>query len=76
MHTFTAWIDKRGSNEDRHHNRLHVCVIGRCQHLRLFDLDTKRCKCIVRVIRRRKPLYLSVRMGPKYLPIIRIGRKI
>lgn len=78
FYTFRAWIDERGSNEDKAHER--YCAyspahVRHCKHQHLWDLNESRhCRNILRVIRRRRPFYLHVSIGPRYWSIARIGR--
>jgi hypothetical protein len=65
MYAFRAWIDERGSNVDRlprHH-----------RHLKLWDLNRKDGRNVVRTIRRRRPLYVAVFLGANYRRL-HIGR--
>ena len=64
FHSFRAWIDTRGSNTDRRHERGCVAKGYTCTHLRLWDLSGNRTgHNIVRVIRRRRPLAFAVAVG-------------
>ena len=74
MHTFRAWIDEEGGNEDYEHAKCED-PWSPCDHLRLVDLDTDNCRCIVRIVWRRRPLYFSLRVGPRYWQVLRVGRK-
>ena len=64
FYSFRAWIDTHGSNEDRYHEK--DCLVRRhiCTHLRLWDLNwSKDSGNIIRVVRRRRPLAFSIRVG-------------
>lgn len=86
-YSFRAWIDDYyGQNDDRGHERHCICHsprthtyyegVHRCNHLRLWDLNTmRRCRNLIRVVRRRRPFYLRVVVGPRYRTVLRIGRK-
>ena len=83
MKTFRAWIDERGSNEDRHHA---ICRIAkpdvrrrRCQHFRLVDLETNDYRIMVRAIRRWHPFYFSFAVfgrPHRGTVLLRIGRRL
>ena len=64
FYSFRAWVDERGSNEDRRHV-LHCEALGRfCPHRRLWDLNwNKDSGNIVRVVRRRRPFAFAVYVG-------------
>lgn len=70
VYSFRAWINERGTNEDHAHEvsclrRQGTAFFGRCEHLRLWDLNTdRRAANIIRVVRRRRPFAFGVYVGP------------
>lgn len=68
VYTFRAWIDDRGNNVDRQHEKSFRCQLAkRCQHIRLWDLNRRVSgKNILRICRRRRPFLFDVRVGAKY----------
>lgn len=62
-YSFRAWIDERGSNEDR----AHLHCRHHCDHIRLWDLNwMKNSHNIVRITRRRHPFHFSMWFGNRY----------
>lgn len=77
-YSFRCWIDERGFNVDRQHEKSFRCQLaGRCDHIRLWDLNTAhKSRNLLRIVRRRKPFVFSVAAGPRYWRVINIhGRK-
>lgn len=73
-YSFRAWTDEHGSNVDRLHE-VGAVTTHRLPHYRLWDFNTNRkCRNILRIIRRRKPFFLQVVVGAKYRTLLRIGR--
>jgi hypothetical protein len=71
MYVFRAWVDEHGWNVDREHGRCQ----GRCRHLRLGDLNREDGGNIIRWVYRRWPPYLSILIGRRYWPVLRLGRR-
>jgi hypothetical protein len=73
-YSFRAWIDERGSNADREHQR-HCNAQGyECFHLELWDLNTNvGSRNIVRIVRRRRPFCLHIVVGQRYRNLLNIG---
>lgn len=75
--SFRAWIDESGANTDRAHVKCESDRAGRtfpgerhpldCNHFRLWDLNFRKSGSnIIRIIRRHRPMYLGVAVGPRF----------
>jgi hypothetical protein len=78
-YSFRAWIDEQGSNKDYEHEKWCATDVefhcGSCSHLRMWDLNWNlNSHNIIRIVRRRHPLYLCVVVGCKYRTLLQIGR--
>ena len=84
MRVFRAWIDKRGSNEDRAHEgyceadlRAFAGQVDRgCHHIQLRDLETGSYRIVARLLTRRRPCLFQIvwfRGGRGYT-VLRVGR--
>ena len=84
MRVFRAWIDERGSNEDRAHESWCEADLRafagqmdrRCSHIRLRDLETGSYRIVARLLTRRRPLlfHVSLFRGGRGRVVIRIGK--
>ena len=86
MRVFRAWIDERGSNEDRDHAKWCEAdlrafagqVDRRCPHIRLRDLETGSYRIVTRLLTRRHPPLLQVLWfrGDRGRTVLRIGKRL